>query len=85
MLEKHFLKNIFKKMGDVSVQWPVPMDTLGYGHVSKIEHVSTSQRVQWNWPLDTSPTFKKKNLKASSNIIIHLNALQMRLFVIRHD
>lgn len=45
-------------MGDVSVQWPVPMDTLGYGHVSKIGHVSTSQRVQWNWPLDTSPTLK---------------------------
>lgn len=51
-------------MGDVSVQWPVPMDTLGYGHVSKIEHVSTSQRVQWNWPLDTSPTFKKKKSKS---------------------
>lgn len=55
-------------MGDVSVQWPVPMDTLGYGHVSKIEHVSTSQRVQWNWPLDTSPTFKKKKKKSKSII-----------------
>ena len=32
------------------VEWPVPLDMLGYGHVF------ASQCVQWNWPLDTSAT-----------------------------
>ena len=46
----------------------LPLDTLGYGHMSKsrnvfalqrvqwpVRHVFASQRVQWHWPLDTRP------------------------------
>ena len=43
-------------MGTACVQWLVPLDTLGYRHMSKIGHVSALQHVQWNWLLDTSAT-----------------------------
>ena len=35
-------KNIW---GEASVQWPIPLDTLEYGHMSKTRYISASQRV----------------------------------------
>ena len=49
-----------KKMGMVSVQWPVPLDTLDTQHMSSLGHVSRTQRVQW--PLATELKLKQLDL-----------------------
>ena len=37
--------NRFPCLGGVSVQWPVPLDTLDTQHVSSFGHVSHIQRI----------------------------------------
>ena len=38
------------------VQWKFPLDTSGFGHMSKSGHVSTIQCVKWKLSLDTNQT-----------------------------
>ena len=49
-----------KKMGMVSLQRPVPLDTLDTQHMSSLGHVSRTQRVQW--PLATGLKLKQLDL-----------------------
>ena len=53
-------------MGIDYVQWKFPLDTVGFRHMSKSEHVSAIQCVQWKLSLDTSRT---RNTYGYENVI----------------